>query len=461
LSRQGVICDFTGYLPSPGKRAFFVSGGNHMADWRSAFTENSDDAERLMTTQSFRLNYSLGGTGPIKLIPYRGFGQPHHLSLHGRVIEDRQFPNWEQNDQVWDNLLAIYKRLHSRHVPFAELIVRFQDIEQRITADEKGMFEVDIHPRKPLAVNRLWHPVEIELAAPLHESQSRYPVRATGQVMVPQSQAQFGVLCCIDGLIRPTDEPGLEKMAEAAFLGRSLARQAFPGMPALFQALFNGKFGSEMNPVLYVTAGPRSLYDLLVQYLDQQKFPAGPLLFLDDFRTAEDAFFKDNPTVLRSRLIRRILEFYPGLQFIMIGEDHCVDVEVFSDMIHKFPWRMKTTYICSPNTLNNRRPDAIREMARRCLGMERVLFIAEDATAIARHAAGQGYIHSRAPKAVQDEQENASQLKTGAGEARIGTFRRVPEPAGVGDYYVTQPKEALEQSVIKRRETILSDQTKV
>jgi len=235
-----------------------------------------------MDNLRYRLHYALGGVGPVKIIAYRGYGRPDLLVLRGRVIEDKLPPEAEQNDHIWENLLNMYLRLESDEVPYAKLAVRFQGIEQEVTADEEGFFEVRIHPKYALARGRLWHPVEIELLEPIPEDQASYPITTMGEILVPQPSARFAVISDIDDTVIKTDVTQMVRMARNVFLGNAHTRLPFPGVAALYRALFTGKDGGEHNPLFYLSSSPWNFYDLLAQLFNLHNIPEGPVLFLRD-----------------------------------------------------------------------------------------------------------------------------------------------------------------------------------
>jgi phosphatidate phosphatase APP1 len=362
-----------------------------MADWRHVLTHLTYEAESRMDELRYRLNYALGGLGPVKIITYRGYGREDLLYLRGRVIEDKHIHEGEQNDHVWDNLVNMYKRLESDEVPHARLVARFGGVEEEVQADEEGHFEVWIRPREPLTPNRLWHPVELELIDPIPDAQRRYPVKATGEVLVPLPTAQYVVISDIDDTIVRTDAAHLLNMARNVFLGNAHTRLPFPGVAALYRALFAGQSENEMNPLFYVSSSPWNLYDLLAQFFNLNEIPIGPVLFLRDWGINEDEILPVRNAKHKTKVIRQMLQFYPRLPFLFIGDSGQEDPEIYADLIREFPQRVKAVYIRNVSR-DLKRPEAIRELAKKVVEEGSTLLLADDSLAIARDAVEKGLI---------------------------------------------------------------------
>ena len=91
--------------------------------------------------------------------------------------------------------------------------------------------------------------------------------------------------------------------------------------------------------------------------------------------------------------IYNILDSYPDLRFILIGDSGEEDPEIYAQVIESFPNRILSAYIREVKH-DAKRVDEIRRLAGRVESYGSVLVLAEDAHAMARHAAQQGWIGS-------------------------------------------------------------------
>ena len=118
-------------------------------------------------------------------------------------------------------------------------------------------------------------------------------------------------------------------------LSNARTRKPFKGVAAFYRALHAG-----VNPVFYVSKSPWNLYAPLVEYLEVQGLPLGPLM-LRDFGLASSRHHK-------REAIEAILTTYPKLRFVLIGDSGEQDPEIYSAAsCGAFPQRIRAIYIRS------------------------------------------------------------------------------------------------------------------
>lgn len=419
-----------------------------MANWKQVLVHLTADAEQHMDRLRYRLHFALGGPGPIKIVTYRGYGTPQRLYFCGRVLEDKHIPEAEQNDNLWENLLNMYKRMESDEVPHARLVARFQGAEQEITANEEGFFEVALEVRQPLMKNRLWHSVELELLHPIPSEQARYPVKAVAEVLVPPESARYVVISDIDDTVLQSDATHLIKMARHVFLGNAHTRLPFPGVAALYRALFAGKSGTEMNPLFYVSSSPWNLYDLLSQFFNLQSIPIGPVLFLRNWGVDRNEILPLRNREYKLNVIRKMLDFYPTIPFILIGDSGQEDPEVYSDIVNEYPERVLAVYIRNVSR-DLKRPEEIKELAKKVLEAHSALVLAEDSVAIARHAIENEYIAAEALASIRDD-KNKDEAPPTPVEVLLGDTKKTEGPTvKVEGRTTAQTKEAVKDGAVE------------
>jgi phosphatidate phosphatase APP1 len=377
-----------------------------MSDWQEILAPYIRAIEKRYDKLKYRLYYALGGPGPLKIVPYRGFGTEEALYLKGRVLEDRGVTEATTEDSLWQNLLNTYKRLSSREVPHARLRAQLgslPEVAAEVEADEEGMFEVWLHPEAPLPSDRLWHPIDLELRTPQSDAQDD-PVRATGEVLVPPPSAEYGVISDIDDTVLQTDAASLLRMARTVFFENAHTRLPFPGAAAFYRALHAGAQGEAQNPLFYVSNSMWNLYDLLTQFFHLHEIPVGPLLFLRNWGIYEDELLPLDHEKHKLPIVRQILELYEELPFILIGDSGESDPEIYQQIAEEYPDRILAIYIrnVSPDL---ERPQAIHALAEEIVAAGSTLVLAEDSLAMAQHAAREGWIASEALSAIAAAKE--------------------------------------------------------
>ena len=380
-----------------------------MTDWHRKIAPLVRAVEKRYDAVKYRLYYALGGPGPIKIEPYRGYGNQEKLYLRGRVLEERGITPPRETDSWWVNLVNMFKRLQSREVPHARLVARFQEIEREIVADEEGMFELEIEPSRPLSGERAWQPAEnsaVELE--LIEPQSRWqegPVRATGWVFIAPPSAQFGVISDLDDTVIQSDVSNFLRMIRTVLLSNAYSRLPLPGVAAFYRALHAGPEGQARNPMFYVSNGMWNLYDLLTDFFRLNDLPSGPVLLLRNWGVYRDEILPTRQREHKLSLIHRIMELHDDLPFILIGDSGEADPEIYHEVVGEYGDRVLAVYIRDIGC-DLERPAAIRALAEEVVEAGSTLKLAEDSLSMARHAAARGWIAPDALSAIRAELAN-------------------------------------------------------
>ncbi|HEX7151821.1 MAG TPA: phosphatase domain-containing protein [Thermoanaerobaculia bacterium] len=307
--------------------------------------------------------------------PYRGFGRGHELFVRGRVLVERAITRATEAEPVWRNLMNAYRRFHSREVGGARVIARYRDAVMEGMTDDEGHFQLRLEPRE-LDPALLWHDVTVEL-----------PETSTGalaHVIVPQPAAEFGVISDIDDTIVRTGATSLLTMARTVLLQNAASRVPFEGVSELYRALHR-----DANPIFYVSSSPWNLHDLIADFMQLQGVPHGPL-FLQDWGIDDVKLIYEPHTVHKAEEIRRILEFYPDLPFVLIGDSGQHDPEIYLDVIRSFPTRIRAAFIRDVTTdIRDRAVAALIDEAKSA-GVEMV-YVATSAEAMT-HARRMGLV---------------------------------------------------------------------
>lgn len=373
-----------------------------MADWQRRIAPLVRAVEKQYDALKYRLYYALGGPGPIKIQPYRGYGTAERLYLVGRVLEKRGITPPSETDNWWHNLVNMAKRLQSREVPHARLLARFREMEQEVSADEEGMFDLWIEVSDGVARDGCWQSVELRLLEPLSGRQEE-PVKATGEVLVPDSNASFGVISDIDDTVIQSDVSNLIRMVRTVLLGNARTRLPLPGVAAFYRALHAGPGDESNSPMFYVSNGLWNLYDLLEDFFALNKIPGGPILLLRNWGVYRDEILPTEQYEHKLSLARQIIDLYSDLPFILIGDSSEADPEIYYELVRQYGGRILAVYIRNVSR-DLERPTAIHELAEQVVGAGSELLLADDSLSMARHAVRRGWISEAALPEIREEQ---------------------------------------------------------
>jgi len=330
---------------------------------------------------------------------YRGYGSAERVLVHGRVIECRNIPAASATDSLWRNLLSTYKRIDSDPLGHARVIARVGDEEHELVADDEGFFREWLDVALPERDDEHWHEVALRLATPIRPDHPE--VTGTAAIRIPSGAPSFGVISDLDDTVIQSRITSFLQAVRTVMLGNSRTRLPFPGVAAFYQALERGGDGARKNPIFYVSSSPWNIYDIIADFMDVQRIPTGPI-HLRDWDIGLDALSSRRLKTHKEPIIREILDLYPELPFILIGDDSQKDPEIYRAILDAYPGRILAIYIRNVRS-DPERSASVQALAEQVLAAGSTLVLADDTFAAAKHAADQGWIEASALPSVHEE----------------------------------------------------------
>ena len=345
-------------------------------DWKKILTRSGGALDRRLD----RLTAGRARKKAVTLVPYRGFGTEDHLGLSGRVLAEKTILPASDQESVWRNLLASYQRLDSDEIPGARIRAHFDDHEVEVVSDEEGYFQVLLSLTRSPSQASLWHSVNLELIEPKRSKR----VLATGSVLVPPPNAEFGVISDLDDTVIQTGATDLIRMLRNTFLESARSRLPFEGVADFYKLLHRDR-----NPIFYVSSSPWNLYDLLTDFLAFREIPAGPLL-LGDFGIDDNKLIHSPHDEHKHQQIQRVFDTYPNLPFLLIGDSGQKDPEIYLEVVRTAPARVKAVIIRDVTT--PQRDAAVQKIAATIADLGVEMFLVPDTAAALVHARRLGLV---------------------------------------------------------------------
>lgn len=362
----------------------------------------------------FDLKIRLGKTKPLQIVTYRSYGTIDRLYIKGRVLEDKSIPKSTAEDNLFEKVIAMYNRFESDEIPGAKLKVTLDEQALEIVTDDEGYFVLNIQPSKPLVWQDMWHEVNVELlTAPIKFSGD---ISSTASVLVPPVDAEYGIISDIDDTIVKTTATNLLAMSRNTFFHNAYSRLPFAGVSEFYRSLQLGRNGKRNNPFFYVSSSPWNLYDLLIDFMDLNKIPEGPLL-LRDFGLDKNTLGSTDHMGHKFHEIQNILTTYPHLNFILIGDSGQEDPKIYREVVKRFPGRVLAIYIRDVQ-LADREKIAL-DVSKELIGDQVDMLVVDNTVEAAKHAAAKGLIYTAAiPDIVEDKLKDKGE-KTGKEELSV------------------------------------------
>lgn len=268
--------------------------------------------------------------GRAVISPYRGFGHVGELFVRGRILVEKPITRVRETEPLWRNVLNTWRRFASSEIAGARVTATFRDAVVQTVTDDEGHFQVRLQPRIDEADAQLWHEVNLSLPD--------LGATALAPVLVPPREVDFAIISDIDDTVLQTNATSLIGMARSV-IRNAASRLPFEGVTELYQALHRDR-----NPIFYVSSSPWNLYEILHDFMDLNGIPHGPM-FLQDWGIEEKMFLMAAHTQHKLAQIQQIVDYYPSMRFVLIGDSGQHDPEIYLEVIRAHPGRVIAAFI--------------------------------------------------------------------------------------------------------------------
>lgn len=169
-----------------------------------------------------------------------------------------------------------------------------------------------------------------------------------------------GVVSDVDDTVLVTALPRPLLAAWNTFVRHEGSRRPVRGMATLYREI---EAQHPDAPFLYLSTGAWNVAPVLDQFLHRHAYPPGPLL-MTDWGPTPDAWFRSGREHKR-REIDRLLDDFPDVRWLLIGDDGQHDPEIYGETAERRPERVRAVVIreLSPaeQVLTHGTPEPIRE----------------------------------------------------------------------------------------------------
>lgn len=319
------------------------------------------------------------------LQPYVGWGTPKMVEISGRVLLPRSTTPPKHTDSRWSNFINIARRLFSREVGGVKVMGQLAGQRAYAVSDNDGYFSLYFEwPDNRLKVG--WHAIHLNMPERKQEGRTVAPAQVI-------DKAHFGVISDIDDTILQSAVTSFPQMLFTVLTGNAQTRLPFPGVSALYRAFTREQ--RYRNPIFYVSSSPWNFFDILWQFLNYRAIPLGPM-FLRNWGMDLLAGHSGH----KNNVIYRILEAYPELSFVLVGDSGEEDPEIYAEVVRRYPQRILAVYIRDVNA--SYRDQDVRQLSHELRAAGVHLVLAADSLSAAGHALAMGLITATEYRNVVD-----------------------------------------------------------
>lgn len=279
--------------------------------------------------------------------PYFGYRNGSRLRLTARALRMRD-PDWEQGGTA-RKLAAMFQQFASNEVPDlpVTLDVECEGGEVRsfhASSDGEGFvhFDIEVGSGRRSLEDPSW-----ELAR-LRWQNRDGPQQVDVHILAPGENHKLAVVSDIDDTIIETGAGDLARNWRRMLTQMPGEREAVPGAAAFYNRLSGHVIGTASpatrRPFFYVSSSPWNLFDYLVAFQKLHSLPQGPI-FMRDWGFNRATLGSGGHGTHKASAIASLMEFYPAMRFVLIGDSTQADAMAFAEVVRDFPGRVAAVFI--------------------------------------------------------------------------------------------------------------------
>jgi len=272
----------------------------------------------------------------VRLLAYAGYRNAERLRLRGRIVRYRKPLN--AGEGTLSRLRAMMEIYHSHELPGIEVRLDGLGFSAATETDEEGYFTFDLPHARALPERTGWE--EVTLTTPGREMQAPC---AKVPVMAPGADNNWGIISDIDDTVIETGATDFLKNWRRVLAERPQDRLAVPGASTLYTTIA-GNHRAPARPIFYVSSSPWNLYGFLLEFMELNGIPHGPM-FLKDYGVNAEELVGKSHDAHKLEAIETVLAFYPRHRFLLIGDNGQRDVSIYAKVVGEFGSRIAGVFI--------------------------------------------------------------------------------------------------------------------
>ena len=275
---------------------------------------------------------------------YRGYANKTTLVVFGHVVSKYPSGDKKYTRTGFRYAKTILELFSIKTIGFAKVKLKVGSQTAETTAESDGYFRFEIPLEQDLPSG--WHTYEVSIDDEI--GGKKYQATAQEEFFLPYKSSY--------GLISDIDDTFLVSYSRRSFrklfvlLSKNVqARKPFDDVVKHYQLL---SYASRTHPhkdsniFFYVSSSEWNLYDMIVRFAELNGLPKA-VLKLKKLKTGLDDFVMTGGGSHEHKLrkIHNIINFYPELQFILLGDDSQKDPEIYEEICKTFPTNIRAVYI--------------------------------------------------------------------------------------------------------------------
>lgn len=282
---------------------------------------------------------------------YRGYANEQELIIFGHLFEPNTASSYEFEKKRFKNAKSVIRMYRVKTLPNTDVYLEHNNTRIHTKTLDDGYFKFCIPLKEEVGYG--WTDYYVSTVSAEGE------VREKGSFIRPY-EGNLGFISDIDDTFLISHTSSFFKKLYILLWKNINDRKLFEDVVPHYQALSTAGRDNkgERNAFFYVSSSEWNLYNFIVKFAKIHQLPRAVML-LKDIKTSLWDFFRTGRGSHNHKFdkIKHILEFYPHLQYTLLGDDSQHDPYLYEDICKIFPCTVKAVYI--RQTGRHKKPKAI------------------------------------------------------------------------------------------------------
>ncbi len=270
---------------------------------------------------------------------YRGYTNGDELIVMGHVFKPTNRKDYDFQKKNLTNAKAVIKLFTIKTQANAEVFLNYNGTQIRTRTLDDGYFKFTIPLNNQVPFG--WNTYRVSI---FHNNEE---LVFEGSYVHP-TEGEWGFISDIDDTFLVSHSSSFFRKLYILLFRNLNTRKVFEDVVPHYEALSRaGRDGSdERNVFFYVSSSEWNLYQFIKQFAVLHEMPKAVLLLKSIKTRISDFVFSGRGDHNHKFVkIRHVLEMYPKLKFVLLGDDSQQDPYLYQNLCKIFPVTVKAVYI--------------------------------------------------------------------------------------------------------------------
>ncbi|WP_445453946.1 App1 family protein [Flavobacterium sp. 25HG05S-40] len=270
---------------------------------------------------------------------YRGYANEQELMVMGHVFKPTSKEDYDFQKRNFKNATSVIRMFRIATMANADVYLEHNGVKIHTKTLDDGYFKFCI----PLTEQSDYGWINYSVSLVYNGEE----IKETSSYIKPH-QSNFGFISDIDDTFLVSHTRNPFKKLYILLFKNVYDRKVFKDVVTHYKALSSAgkKNVNEPNAFFYVSSSEWNLYRFITQFAEINQLPKAVLLLKDIKTSLTDLFITGRGDHNHKfEKIKHILEFYPNLQYTLLGDDSQHDPYLYENICKIFPVNVKAVYI--------------------------------------------------------------------------------------------------------------------